>query len=61
MTGRELIIYILDNKLEDTRLLGLLTVEEAAVKYGVGTATIKGWYDIGLIKGIKVGDKLFIL
>jgi len=61
MTGRELIIYILENNLEDTKLLGLLTVEEAAVKYGVGPATVKGWYEIGLVKGIKVGDKLFIL
>ena len=61
MTGRELIIYILENNLEDTKLLGLLTVEEAAVKYGVGPATVKSWYEIGLVKGIKVGDKLFIL
>lgn len=61
MTGRELIIYILDNKLEDTKLLGLLTVEEAAVKYCVGVATITSWYELGLIKGIKVGEKIFIL
>lgn len=61
MTGRDLIIYILENNLEDTKLLGLMTVEEAAVKHEVGPATIKGWYEIGLVKGIKIGDKIFII
>ena len=49
MTGRDYIIYILENHLEDEELFkngkipGLLTYEEAAVKFGVGVGTIKAW------------------
>ena len=46
MTGRDLIIYILENHLEDEELFkdgklpGLMTYEEAAVKFDVGKETI---------------------
>lgn len=46
MTGKELIIYILSNNLEDEPVfkdgsfVGFITVREAAVKMGVGVATI---------------------
>lgn len=66
MTGRELIIYILENKLEDTQvfengeLLGFMSVELAALKFDVGTATIKVWYDLKIIPGFEIGDKLYI-
>lgn len=66
MTGRDLIVYILQNNLEDTpvfedgRFLGFITDEEAAIKYNVGIATIRLWIDMGLLKGIKICDKIYI-
>lgn len=66
MTGRELIIYILQNKLEnvsitDTNFLNLLTVEEAAIRFNVGVETVKIWHVYGAIQGIRIGDELYIL
>lgn len=67
MTGRDLIIYILQNNLEDKpvfedgKLLGFMTVKEAALKFGVGTATIEVWYKLNMIKGFTVGDTIYIL
>lgn len=64
MTGRELIVYILANKLEDVPIFNtklFMTDEEAAVTLNVGVATVKAWYDCGMISGVKVGDKLYIL
>lgn len=66
MTGRDLIIYILQNHLEDTEILTdnyhmFLTVEEAAVKYGTGFATIKAMVDENVLKGMKIGDTYLVL
>ena len=66
MTGKDLIIYILENNLEDEEvfkdgeLLGFMSVELAALKFGVGTSTIKVWLDLNIIQGIKIGDKFYI-
>ena len=66
MTGRELIIYILENNLEDEEILkdgvilGMMVEEDAAVKYNVGPATIKAWYEQGRLPGLKVGKTIFI-
>lgn len=70
MTGRDLIIYILENGLEDElvfddkrvgrELLGFMTAMDAAREFGVGLATIRVWYDLGFIKGFKIGDAYFI-
>lgn len=60
MTGRDLIIYILENHLEDEELFkdgkipGLLTYEEAAVKFGVGIDTIKAWIVLGCLDAITI-------
>ena len=65
MTGRELIIFILENGLEDEvffetgKLPGLMTVEEAAVKYHVGPATMAAWHLHGFKKGIMIGGALY--
>ena len=67
MTGRDLIIYILQNNLEDEpvfkdgRILGFLTIEETALKFGVGVATIELWYRIGMIQGFTIGEHIYIL
>lgn len=66
MTGKDLIIYILENNLEneqvfkDGELLGFMSVELAALKFGVGTTTIKVWADLNIIPYIKIGDTIYI-
>lgn len=67
MTGKELIIYILQNNLEneivikDGIFVWLMNEEEAAVKFGVGVPTIKAWYTYGILDGTKIGDHLYFL
>lgn len=67
MTGRELIVYILQNHLEDEIVIendiffGMMTEKEASVKFGVGEATIRTWYELGALHGIKIGNSIFIL
>ena len=38
-----------------------LTVEEAAVKYGTGVATIKAMINRNILKGMKIGETYLIL
>lgn len=65
MTGKELILYILQNNLENAVVLedgffvGFMSEKEAALKFGVGTATIRAWYNCKMLKGIKIGDVLY--
>lgn len=66
MNGRELIIYILQNNLEDVSItdpnfFDVITVEQAAVKFNVGVETVKIWYVYGAIQGIRIGGELYIL
>lgn len=66
MTGRELILYILNNNLEnepvvkDNKLLGFMTVAEASMKWNVGAATISAWSSLGVIESVRIGDVLYI-
>ena len=66
MTGRELIIYILQNNLEDKDVfengmfIGLMTDKEAAVKFKVGVSTIWAWHSLGFIRSVLIGDSLFV-
>ena len=66
MTGRDLIIYILENKLEDEQLfkdgkiIGFLTAAEYAAKMDVGEATVRLWVDLGWLDGIRLYDELYI-
>ena len=65
MTGKELIIYILQNNLEDEEIIkdgklqGFLTAEEVAAKFDVGVGTVKLWVHLGMLKGIAFGDSVF--
>lgn len=67
MTGRELIIHILENNLEDEQIFqdgkiaGFMTASEAAVKLNVGEATIRAMVDLKMLDYIYVGDTLYIL
>lgn len=66
MTGRDLIAYILKNHLEDEpvvqndKIIGFITVEEAAEKFDVGVATVNVWYRLGNIDGVCIGEQLLI-
>lgn len=66
MTGRELIVYILNNKLEDEPVfnngafIGFMTAGEAAAKMGVGVATIYVWASQKRLSSVLIGDTLYI-
>lgn len=67
MTGRDLIIYILQNNLEDEVVLkdglfvGFMDEYEAATKFGVGVETIRVWHSLKMLDGFQFGDKLYFL
>jgi len=66
MTGRELIIYILEQGLEDEpvfkngKFIGFTTPEELAVKLGVGTATVCAWIHQGRLDSEAVKEGIYI-
>lgn len=66
MTGKDLIVYILMNDLENEpvfkngKILGFMTAIEAAAKFEVGVSTIRWWVNLGLLEGIKLGDEIYI-
>lgn len=67
MTGKELILYILQNDLEneivikDGIFIWFMTEEEAAVKFDVGVSMVRAWYEYGMLSGTKIGDRLYFL
>ena len=66
MTGRDLILYIMNNHLENYpvfqhgRFLDFLTIKEAAVKFGVGESTVRVWAKMNTLPHVVVGDQIFI-
>ena len=66
MNGRELIVYILENGLEDEPmikdgvLVGFMTHAQAASKFDVGTATVEVWLSLGLLDYIDLNDRVMI-
>lgn len=60
MTGRDLILYILSNKLEDEpvfkdgKFIGFITVPEAAERMNVGVNTINAWIAQGRLDHILI-------
>ena len=67
MTGRELIMYILENHLEDEpafqngTFIGYVTDVKFAEMLGVGVATVRAWIMIGRVKdAIMIGDAMFV-
>jgi hypothetical protein len=66
MTGRDLIIYILENNLEDKPVfedgvfVGFLTEMEAAMKFDVGLSTVRLWVDLGMLEGFRIGENVYI-
>ena len=67
MTGRELIIYILSNKLEDKpvidkdgKILGYVSDTDLAKKMNCGVATIQAHIQLGDFKGYKTNGTFYI-
>lgn len=66
MTGRDLILYILENHLEDEpvfkdgRFIGFITPTDAALKNNVGTATIHAWIHQGRLESEAVREGIYI-
>lgn len=66
MTGRDLILYILANGLEDEpvfkngKFIGFVTPMEVAVKAGVGSATVYAWMHQGRIPSEAVYEGIYI-
>ena len=66
MTGRELIVYILENGLEDEPIIkdgtviGFMSLDDFAVKMNVGLSTVGVWIIQKRIEYVKIGGKLYI-
>lgn len=66
MTGRDLIMYILQNHLEDEpvfkdgEFMGFMTLERAAASIGVGTATINTLIKRGVIQGVYLDSAVLV-
>lgn len=67
MTGRELVIYILSNNLEnepvfkDGKFLGFKTLEEVAVELEVGVETVRLWAVMGMIDCVKISEEFILI
>lgn len=66
MTGKDLIIYILENNLENEpvfqhgKFIGFVTAGEVAERLNVGVATVYVWVYQKRLDGILVGGTLYI-
>lgn len=66
MLGRELIIYIMENGLEDVNVFdaeffkAFPTVGDVAVTFNVGIATVEAWLDNGCLVGIEFEGVTYI-
>lgn len=66
MTGRELILYILENHLEDEpvfkdgKFIGFVTPAEVAVQQNVGTATVHAWIHQDRLPSEAVREGIYI-
>ena len=62
MTGRDLIIFILENNLENSEInpFEYIPIEDFANMHGVGTETVKVWIKLGQTPAVKIGDKYYI-
>lgn len=66
MTGKDLIIYILSNDLENEpvfkngKFIGLMSLGEVAVKFEVGAATVKTWIALGVMDAVEINGETYI-
>jgi excisionase family DNA binding protein len=66
MTGKELIIYILKNDLENEPVfkngtfIGFATMEDTAVRLNVGVGTIYAWMVMGQLDYVRIGEEYLV-
>ena len=66
MTGRELILYILANGLEDEpvfkngKFIGFVTPSDVAKDANVGFATVHTWIHQGRLDSVSVNEGIYI-
>ena len=66
VTGKDLIIYILQNNLEnepvfkDGKFIGYVTLHEVAAKANVGVPTVCTWIHQGWLDCVIVGGNIYI-
>lgn len=66
MTGKELIVYILQNNLENEevfkngKLLGYVTIPQAAVGMGIGEAAVRALINLGAVSHVKIDDVEYV-
>lgn len=66
MTGRDLILYILANHLEDKPVfengvfIGFKSIDEVAIELGTGVASAEVLFKLGVLPGIQVGETVYI-
>ena len=60
MTGKELIIYILENDLENDKFLGFKSISEVAEECNVGNETVRIWIEFDMIPSVHVGSTYII-
>lgn len=67
MTGKELIVYILSNNLENVVLgcdtlevLGYITKDAFAVKNRVGLSTVDAWLLSGKVPFVTIGNRVYV-
>lgn len=66
MTGRDLIVYIMSNGLEnepvfkDGAFIGFETIDNFAKRSNVGLATVRTWAQLGMVEYVKLESSLYI-
>lgn len=66
LNGRDLILYILKNNMEnepvfkDGRFLGFLDITEFAEKWDVGEETVRLWVNLGYVDALTIYDEIYI-
>lgn len=66
MTGRDLILYILANNLEDEpvfdkgKFIGFVTASDVAMRTDVGLATVHAWIHQGRLDSVTVREGIYI-
>ena len=66
LTGRDLIIYILENGLEnepvvkDGTPIGFLTIDDVAKRLSFGSAAVRARITLGTIESVTIGGRQYI-
>ena len=68
MKGRDLIVLIMNNNLEDEDVFDkkflesiMPTIEKVAVMHSVGIATVEVWLESGCLDGVEFDGQVYIL